>query len=292
MLASKLGRTLSSMKFAQFRTPIGVLSRSFAAVSPKAAARVSDYDTEEEGVFGTLEYRQFFKHPDREGRVSPWHDIPLLQPNPSSPPAAHGKVFYYVNEIPKGTREKMEVCTSEPDSPILQDTKKGQLRLFKYGDIPFNYGCIPQTWEDPNTPHPLTGYVGDNDPIDVVELSPSPLPRGAVVGMKVLGLMALIDEEETDWKVLGIATDNPLAALMHDETDLEKHLPGSVHAVREWFRMYKTADGKPENSFAFDEQLMPRALGEELVMETHDSWKALREGSVANKKNLFTGIKK
>ena len=58
-------------------------------------------------------------------------------------------MFNYVNEIPSGTRAKMEVATKVEMNPVKQDVKKGKLRFFTYGDIPFNYGCLPQTWEDP-----------------------------------------------------------------------------------------------------------------------------------------------
>lgn len=36
---------------------------------------------------------------------------------------------------------------------LLQDTKKGKLRFY-HGPIFWNYGYIPQTWEDPNVKHP------------------------------------------------------------------------------------------------------------------------------------------
>ena len=42
---------------------------------------------------------------------------------------------------------------------------------FKKGDIFFNYGCLPQTWEDPTFVHPdAEGCRGDNDPLDVCEI--------------------------------------------------------------------------------------------------------------------------
>ena len=42
---------------------------------------------------------------------------------------------------------------------------------FKKGDIFFNYGCFPQTWEDPTFVHPdAEGCRGDNDPVDVCEI--------------------------------------------------------------------------------------------------------------------------
>ena len=36
----------------------------------------------------------------------------------------------------------------EPKTPIKQDTKKGKLRNYPY-NINWNYGLLPQTWEDP-----------------------------------------------------------------------------------------------------------------------------------------------
>jgi hypothetical protein len=47
----------------------------------------------------------------------------------------------------------------------------GFLPQFKKGDIFFNYGCFPQTWEDPTFIHPdADGCRGDNDPLDVCEI--------------------------------------------------------------------------------------------------------------------------
>ena len=48
--------------------------------------------------------------------------------------------------------------------PLPQDTKKGKLRFY-HGPIFWNYGYIPQTWEDPNVKHPKVkrpaSYVTD-----------------------------------------------------------------------------------------------------------------------------------
>lgn len=62
---------------------------------------------------------------------------------------------------------------------------QGALRYFTYGDIPFNYGALPRTWEDPTVSHPDTSYPGDNDPVDVVEMSPEPIAMGEVTPVKV-----------------------------------------------------------------------------------------------------------
>lgn len=204
------------------------------------------YSTRETGQRDTLDWRL---HVTLEGRdVSPWHDVPLLAPGST----AAQLLFSYINEIPKGARPKMEIATKEAGNPIKQDVKKGALRRFTYGDLPFNYGCLPQTWENPLEAHHLTKRKGDNDPVDVVELSDAPLAMGSVNAVKVLGVLALLDEEETDWKVLAINADHPLAPQLKNAEDVELHFPGKIDAVREWFRNYKTTDGKAVNEFAFD----------------------------------------
>lgn len=56
--------------------------------------------------------------------------------------------------------------------------------------------------------------------------------------------MALLDEGETDWKVLVIDVNDPLAPKLNDIEDVERHLPGLIRATNEWFRIYKIPDGK------------------------------------------------
>jgi inorganic pyrophosphatase len=68
-------------------------------------------------------------------------------------------------KIPKCSRKKFEIATNEPGNPIKQDVKKGKLREFQKGDVYFNYGCLPRTWEDPDKVHPDAKERGDNDPL-------------------------------------------------------------------------------------------------------------------------------
>ena len=115
------------------------------------------------GEAGTESFRVFFEEGGKT--VSPWHDIPLK---------AEGGMFNFVNEIPKNTKAKMEVATKEESNPITQDMKKGKLRDY-HGPIFWNYGCLPQTWEDPTVQHPELKVFGDNDPVDVVEIGSAAL---------------------------------------------------------------------------------------------------------------------
>ena len=87
--------------------------------------------------------------------------------------------------------------------------------------------------------------------MDVCEIGELVGYPGQVKQVKVLGVMALLDEEETDWKVIVIDVNDPLAPKLNDVEDVERHLPGLLRATNEWFRIYKIPDGKPENQFAF-----------------------------------------
>ena len=68
--------------------------------------------------------------------------------------------------------------------------------------------------------------------------------RGEVVPVKVLGTLALIDEGETDWKMLAIDTRDPLAEKLNDIDDINTHMPGFIAATVEWFKIYKMPDGE------------------------------------------------
>lgn len=129
---------------------------------------------------------------------------------------------------------------------------------------------------------------GDNDPLDVVEIGSEALASGTVHKVKVLGVLAMIDDGELDWKVIAIKSEDPLAKELHDIQDVEAKLPGTVSGIREWFRWYKTPDGKPLNGFGFEEKALPRAKALEVIEETHHFWQALRQGK-AEKGKLWTG---
>lgn len=83
---------------------------------------------------------------------------------------------------------------------------------------------------------PDTGMPGDNDPIDCVEIGATQIRVGAISAVKVLGLLALIDDGETDFKLLAVSISDPMAHLLNDVDDVEQHLPGAIKAIREYFR--------------------------------------------------------
>ncbi|KAF2253487.1 pyrophosphatase-domain-containing protein [Trematosphaeria pertusa] len=233
----------------------------------------SQYTARKIGAPNTLEHRIYI---EKDGvPLSPFHDIPLYANEQQT-------ILNMVVEVPRWTNAKMEISKEETLNPIKQDTKKGKLRYvrncFPHKGYLWNYGAFPQTWEDPNVVHPETKAKGDNDPLDVCEIGELVAKPGEVIQVKVLGVMALLDEEETDWKIMVINVNDPLAPKLNDIEDVERHLPGLLRATNEWFRIYKIPDGKPENQFAFSGECKNKKYAMDIVRECAEAWERLITG--------------
>lgn len=257
---------------------------AFALVSSKFAVPYHQQQLfiEETGEKFTPTYRCHFFFKDVETtevqRVSPWHDIPLevhdlVRTNPPSVPSNR---YNFICEIPKWTRAKFEIATNEPYNPIKQDIKNGVPRFYKHGDMMWNYGAFPQTWESTEATFE-GGYKGDNDPVDAIEIGMTQIPTGGVVQVKILGILGMIDEGEMDWKVITIAHSDPMAKFLDDIGDVPKYLPGCLGALREWLRTYKICQGGEENKFAFDGEYRDKEYAMQVVDESHRMWAGLRK---------------
>ena len=44
----------------------------------------------------------------------------------------------------------------------------------------------------------------------------------------------MIDSGETDWKIIAIATDDPMAKKVNKLKDVKKYFPGLIEAMFEW----------------------------------------------------------
>ncbi|KAL2719173.1 inorganic pyrophosphatase-like isoform X2 [Vespula squamosa] len=256
-------------------------------------ARNMSYTILERGSLNKIDYRIYFKilkyiikednldiTENEDGPISPFHDIPLYADEAN-------KIFNMIVEIPRWTNAKMEISRIDPLNPIKQDVKKDKLRYvancFPHHGYIWNYGALPQTWENPEVLDEATGCKGDNDPIDVLEIGYKVAKRGEVLKVKVLGAIALIDEGETDWKIIVIDVNDPLADQMNDIADMEKHFPGLMKATIEWFKIYKIPDGKPENQFAFNGEAKSKDFALHIIEEVNQHWQSLiKKDSPAN----------
>lgn len=231
---------------------------------------VSTYTVEGRGVENTDSFKAYVK--DASGPISPFHDIPLYANK-------ENKTFHAVIEVPRWTNAKMEIDTKSPLNPIIQDQKKGKLRYvansYPYKGYIWNYGCLPQTWEHPGHKDAATDCMGDNDPVDICEIGGRVAKMGEVLEVKALGILAMIDDGETDWKVIVIDVNDPLAPELNNLEDVEKKMPGFLNDTREWFKIYKMPDGKPENKFAFDGEYKDADFAHTVIEETNAFWKQL-----------------
>jgi len=227
---------------------------------------MSSFSTRTLGEPNTTDYSLYFEN--QGVPVSPFHDIPLWVDE------AHG-IANMVVEIPRGTTAKLEINKVTEFNPIKQDVKEGKPRHVLYrGGYPFIYGAFPQTWEDPSVVDPDTKSKGDNDPLDVCDISTISSTSGQVKAVKILGVWAMIDAGETDWKVLVIDAADPKANKVNSIEDLEKEFPGAAATVFEFLENYKTP---VKNQFAFDGKLLDKKKALEVIELAHAFWKNLAQ---------------
>jgi len=222
------------------------------------------FSTHPAGAENTLEWALYFE--ENGTPISPFHDIPLWVDKAKN-------IANMVVEIPRGTTAKLEINKVLEFNPIKQDVKEGKLRHVTYrGGYPFNYGAFPQTWEDPSVVDSDTNAKGDNDPIDVCDISTIQGVTGHIKEVKVLGVWAMIDAGETDWKILAIDVNDPKAGSVNTIEDAKREFPEAVEAVFEFLENYKTPT---KNQFAFGGQLLDTRKALDVLEHTHKQWQKL-----------------
>jgi inorganic pyrophosphatase len=199
-----------------------------------------------------------------------WHDVDLHVKNWLDEDTG---LFRYVNEMPMGTCQKFEVQPNAPQNAIVEDLKSSQ-RLQAFGQpVPFNYGCFPQTYRDPDKLDDLYDAPGDDDPLDVIDLSEWPSEPGAIVQCRAVGAVCLIDEGEADWKVLVVNTQDPgPLADARSVQDVERIMPGRLAQGLKWMDDFKNSTGKNEAEL---QGVLGADWAHKLIAADHASWKTL-----------------
>ena len=135
-----------------------------------------------------------------------------------------------VIEIPAGSNEKWEV--SKDGELIKLEFKNGKPRIINYIGYPVNYGFIPKTLLP-------TSEGGDGDQLDILVFSQSPLQRGQVVEVKIIGMLKMKDKGLLDNKILSILDDNSGFYRINSLNQLDNQYPGILEIIRIWFSNYK-----------------------------------------------------
>ena len=140
---------------------------------------------------------------------------PFSFPQPASAPDE----FFALIEIPDGSFTKYEV---DPDTGFII-VDRFQTMPVRY---PANYGSIPST-------------VGpDGDPLDILVLSREPIVPGALIRVRPIGMLIMLDEGEQDDKIIAVPADDvdPLYAHIRDIDDLAEV---AQQQIEEFFQVYK-----------------------------------------------------
>ena len=97
----------------------------------------------------------------------------------------------------------------------------------------------------------------------------------AVSDYVVLGCIGLIDQGEIDWKVLGLEVNEAEALQINKLEDYEKVNPGNVDKIVEWFRTYKTLEGKGLNEFKEDGKIYDRMETLRIIFECSKEYREM-----------------
>ncbi|KAF3331509.1 soluble inorganic pyrophosphatase [Carex littledalei] len=144
----------------------------------------------------------------------PWHDLEIGPEAPS--------VFNCVIEINRGSKVKYKL-----------DKRFGLIKVDKvlYSSVvyPHNYGFIPRT------------LCEDADPMDVLVLMQEPVQPGSFLRAKAIGLMPLIDQGESDDKIIAVCADDPEYRHYNDLKELPPH---RLAEIRRFFEDYTRNENK------------------------------------------------
>jgi inorganic pyrophosphatase len=127
--------------------------------------------------------------------------------------------FFTVVEIPQGSFTKYEI-----------DAKTGHVVVDRYQSMPVvypaNYGSIPSS------------LAGDGDPLDALVYTREPIVPGAMIKVRAIGVLKMIDGGETDDKIIAVpASDiDPTYDNIKDVSDLPQIEQERLQA---FFRVYK-----------------------------------------------------
>ena len=199
--------------------------------------------------------------------ISPWNDISLRIED----------LFNMVVEIPTFSRDKIEMSKQHPFNSLKYDLKNNQPRMY-HGPIYWNYGFIPQTWENPDLKEFDCG--GDDDPLDVIEIGGSLLDRGSIHQVRVLGCLAMIDRDEYDWKIIALNKNDKYFDNIHHIHDIHKYYPNTLSGILEWFRWYKYPDNRKLNIFELEEKFQDSDFAQNIIKKTHQQWFLKNKGLI------------
>ena len=125
-------------------------------------------------------------------------------------------------EINKGSKNKYEL--DKETGLIMLDRV-----MYTSQDYPFDYGFVPQT------------HWHDGDPLDVVLLTTHALVPGLLLTARPVAVLDMIDDGESDAKILAVPVKDPR---FNDIKDLSDVNPHTIEEIKHFFETYKQIQKK------------------------------------------------
>lgn len=97
---------------------------------------------------------------------------------------------------------------------------------------PVVYADVPRTWN-----------VGDDDPLDAVVFTSGNIVPGVLVSARVVGVMEMIDNGESDNKIITVNNKDPRFNDVQDLSDLPKHYLNDLKVFMETYKYAQTGPG-------------------------------------------------
>ena len=133
-------------------------------------------------------------------------------------------------DVPNDFNVVIEISANAPGIKYELDKDSGAVFVDRFIATPMhypcNYGFIPSTLSE------------DGDPVDVLVVSPYPLPPGVVVRCRTLGMLAMEDEAGEDAKLVAVPVQKLTSNYdkVHTIDDLPEIL---IKQITHFFEHYK-----------------------------------------------------
>jgi len=147
-----------------------------------------------------------------------------LDPGPNAP-----KIVRMIVEIPKHSTNKYEY---DKELAIFRLDRA----LYSPVHYPGDYGFVPGT------------LAPDGDAVDVLALVEEPSFPGCLIEVRPLGVMNMIDQDQSDQKILAVPNRNPRYDEVHSLDQIFAHVR---REIEHFFTIYKELEGRVTATFGW-----------------------------------------
>jgi inorganic pyrophosphatase len=146
--------------------------------------------------------------------MNPWHDVVTNTDGNNE--------LNCIIEIPMGCKVKYEL---DKNSGLI----KVDRILYSSVHYPCNYGFFPQT------------FCEDEDPLDVLVIGQLPVVPLAIMRVKAIGVIRMLDQGARDDKIISVHIDDPEFNYINSFNELPQH---RTLEIKNFFEHYKKLENK------------------------------------------------